>query len=140
MRWVYAWNMKDAFDQFGTHLNRIISNLERKAEQPMDFCLFSQKNLLLSTGDFSEPAPQIMIGHAFRIKGYHFPLSLLEDGYPWYWFLLQSKSTNRLEFRKVPKRGGEAIKEFIQETNAKSDYRGVIIRLGNKGVLRFSPN
>jgi len=52
MRWAHAKDMKEMFEFFGTYLNTMATRLERKQEQPMDFCLFSQENLLLSTYEF----------------------------------------------------------------------------------------
>jgi len=80
-----------------------------------------------------------MIGHAFRVRAYWFPQNLLEDGYPWYWFLLQNRESGRIEFRKVAKRGGEAAREFVAETKIDNEHRGVLIRLKNQGFRRYSP-
>jgi len=67
-RWLYAYNLKDAYDLYAKEITRVSKILMKKGEYQMEFALFSEKELLHSTDDYSKDIVQTMVGRAIEMR------------------------------------------------------------------------
>jgi len=79
-RWVYAYNLKDAYALFHKEMIRVTTALSKKAEYQMEFAFFSEKQLLLSTADYNSDITHVMVGRAIEMRAMQFPHELIEEG------------------------------------------------------------
>lgn len=90
-----AWNMKQAYKDFGNRINGWISQQKNNRREPEEYFLFGNNRLLLSTLDsdtnrtYMEDVTNItqsVIGAAFHFRRIEIQDGLLNpDGYKGYW-------------------------------------------------------
>ena len=71
-RYFYGYSLRDAYQKFSKWVEAIV-NAYGKSGQVVEFALFSQKILLLSSADYEDPITQILIGEGIRAGAVEFP-------------------------------------------------------------------